>query len=551
MIIIVELLIFWSTYDIILLCRYCIYLESDKMNKVNAFRMKIVAQLVLAFSLSNLVICFIIKLLENAHIISLFPNIDFMVCLVYLIVVAIFSFIVFLFLAKILFDKNGLRNDNVLVLKFLTHDIKLDVMTGLFNKEGLKEKVNELISRSPDKVGAMLFIDIDNIKFINDKYGHKVGDNFILKLSEILRYFDQYNGLLSRISGDEFIVYLHGFDTETELYKIIKKLYNYSEDYKVKTPDGVENKVRFSSGLAYYPSNAQSFDDLYKYSDFALYSAKHNEKGTVIEFDVHDYNQNYYMLENSFAINQLLDSGLIRFAYQPIVDLKTGEIFAYEALMRSKMENFKSPLEIINVAKMQSKLPQLETLVVFSVYEDMMKNEDKLGDCKIFINSLPSQVLDFDNASELARRYSRFFNKVVVEITEQENINKDNLKIKTDFINNFGIGLAIDDYGSGFSNEKRILALNPEIVKIDMDLIQEISTDKDKQTIVKNIVNFCHDKGMKLVAEGVEDSEDLHYIIGLGIDYVQGYYLAKPNFEILQIPDNIKQEIIDCNKLLK
>ncbi len=214
------------------------------------------------------------------------------------------------------------------------------------------------------------------------------------------------------------------------------------------------------------------------------------------------------------------------------------------------MDNFKSPLEIIDVAKTQSKLPQLETLAIFSVYEDIEKNEGVIGNRKIFLNSLPSQVLDIESLDKLVERYNKYFGQVVFEITEQENKNKENMRRKLEFLRKHNLGIAVDDFGSGFSNEIRILTLKPNIVKVAMELIQDISQDIDKQAIVANLVEFCHNKNIKVVAEGVEKSEDLKFIVDMGIDYVQGYYLARPAFEFNDIPNQIKNEILEYNTVI-
>ncbi len=520
------------------------------MDKAKDFHRQIIGILSLIFLLYNIAIVIAIKVLSFFDILNVSLNFDSKSLITYAVIIILYNIIaVFLvdYIFKIKFDTH---NGNLYFSNFSKKNRQQDILTGLYNRNALETKVSEMIANAPEKVGGMLFIDIDNIKFINDKYGHDVGDKFILKLSELLCYFEKYNGIVSRISGDEFVVYLHGFEKEEMLLDVFKGIYSFSESFKVVTPDGIENKVRFSSGLAWYPRNAVEFKELYKLSDFALYNAKNNEKGKLFEFNEETYKENYFILENSLAINQLLDNKLVKFAYQPIVDLKTGEIFAFEALLRSKMDNFKSPLEIIDVAKTQCKLPQLENLAIFSVYEDIEKNESLIGDRKIFLNSLPSQVLDIESLDTLVERYNKYFGQVVFEITEQENKNKENMKRKLEFLRKHNLGIAVDDFGSGFSNEIRILALKPNIVKVAMELIQGISTDPDKQAIVANLVDFCHNKKIKVVAEGVEQSEDLKYIIDMGIDYVQGYYLARPAFEFNDIPRNVKEEILKYNNVI-
>ncbi len=520
------------------------------MDKIYAFRKQLIILYAFVFLLSSIIATCILHIFDKFNILNFALDFSLEKVILYVLVFFIVSLISLHILSDLWLEKFCTNNENISLMKFLTHNQEQDIFTGLYTKSAFKAKVKESIEKEPNKIGALLSVDIDNIKFINNKYGHAVGDQFIIKQGEILKYLCRYkNTIVARIAGDEFVAYLHGFDCEEDISFAIKELYRHSEKFTVTTDDGIVNRVRFSSGLSWYPRNANNYDELFKYADFALYQAKHNNKGTMTEFNVNNYKVNYHALENSLAINQLLDNELVKFAYQPIVDLQSGDIFAYEALLRSRMENFKSPLEIINVATMQSKLTQLETLVVFTVYEDIVQNESKLGERKVFINSLPSQALTGEDVEKLVTRYEKFLDKVVVEITEQEGLNELNLNRKIQFIRENNIEIAVDDFGSGFSNEKRILSLKPNIVKIDMGLIQGISTNEDKQIIVKNMVNFCHNKGIKVVAEGVETSEDLKYIIVLGIDYVQGYYVAKPSFDFVEIPEQIKDEIIQYGKI--
>jgi EAL domain-containing protein (putative c-di-GMP-specific phosphodiesterase class I) len=252
-----------------------------------------------------------------------------------------------------------------------------------------------------------------------------------------------------------------------------------------------------------------------------------------------------YLLENREAINRLLDEELITFAYQPIVDLKTAGVVAYEALMRPLLDNFKGPQEILSVASAQSKLLQLERLVMFKAAQSIKDHQKVIAGRKIFINSIPNQLLREEDRRLIIEQYQPLFKQIVIEIIERESTDSEMLLKKADFIRAHGMQVAIDDFGNGYSNELRVLNLMPDIIKIDMDMIQGIHKNEDKRNLVANLVAFCHEKDVLVVAEGIEESADLRVVIDLGIDYAQGYYLAMPDFALLDIPQAIKEEILE------
>lgn len=438
--------------------------------------------------------------------------------------------------------------DDIEEKRRLTNELDYDALTGLFSNTALKRETNRRIKEQPDKIGAMIFIDLDNLKYINDNFGHDVGDRLIIRASEIFRYFEQYQGIVSRISGDEFAVYLHGYDNQDEVRKSIENLYEYGKLFLLNTPDGNSNRIRFSAGVAWYPQDANNVTDLLKLSDFAMYEAKHKEKGRLFEFNRDYYQQMSYLLENREAINRLLDEQLIRFAFQPIVDLRTGEIIGYEALMRPLLDNFKNPMEILTVAAAQSKLAQLERMIILMAFATIEEYTQEIGNRKIFINSIPSQVLNQEDHRMIKKQYSQFFENVVIEVTEEENNNAENLSEKVNFIRENGIQVAVDDFDSGYSNEVRILSLLPDIIKINMQMIQGIHSNADKQNLVANLVEFCHEKGVKVVAEGIEEYADLAAVVQMDVDYAQGFYLGEPGFEFSKTNAAIKTEIINLQK---
>ncbi|MFI3173190.1 MAG: EAL domain-containing protein, partial [Eubacteriales bacterium] len=284
--------------------------------------------------------------------------------------------------------------------------------------------------------------------------------------------------------------------------------------------------------------------ELVKYADFAMYEAKHTVKGSMREFNRDIYAEKIYLMENREAINQLIEDRRVRFMFQPIVSAKTGEIYAYEALMRSEHSMFKSPLEILKVAATQFKLSELEDMIIRKAVETAYENRHQFGTRKIYINSIASQMISPEIYLELEEEYGEFLKQIVIEITESEDDAPEKMTEKVLAIKGYGMGLAIDDFGRGFTNELKIIAINPDVIKINMDLLHGIYEDKDKQTLCANIIAYSHSKGICIVAEGIEQVEDLKTVVELGADYLQGYYLAKPSFNPVEILEEKKEIIV-------
>ncbi len=434
----------------------------------------------------------------------------------------------------------------------LINQLEFDALTGLRCQTAFKARATTIIEKNPNKIGAMVFLDLDNLKYINDNFGHDFGDNLIISASKIFKSYEKYKAITCRYSGDEFVIFFWGYDDKEELSKVISLLSQESNNNYLDLPNGTKNKIRFSGGVAWYPDDANDVKELLKIADFTMLEAKQREKGSIYEFNKLRYENMSYLLENSEAINKLIDEQLIKFAFQPIVDLKTGEIYAYEALMRPLITEFNGPLEVLSVASAQSKLPQLERLIMTVILDTIDKHIDIIGDRHIFVNSIPNDADETNQiylVNTLKTQYGKYFDKIVIEILERDSRDEDGLVSNVNYLKENGLQIAIDDFGSGYSNEVRIIKLSPDIVKIDMELVQNISTNTDKQALVKGIVDFCHQKNIRVVAEGIEYKEDLKYLIDIKVDYVQGYYLARPNFEFTELDENKKFEILAYNLL--
>lgn len=245
----------------------------------------------------------------------------------------------------------------------------------------------------------------------------------------------------------------------------------------------------------------------------------------------------------------IINENLFDYYFQPIVNTKDGEIYSYEALMRPKSSMKLTPLHILKYAGLVNRLSDIERGTFLNVLGiiDLRKNEF-LGKY-VFINSIPEARLEADDFRRVTQMLLKHADIAVVEMTEQSEIDDENLEALKERYRNMGIKMAIDDYGSGYSNAGNLLRYMPNYVKIDRSLLTDIQDSPKKRHFVREIIQFCHDNDILALAEGVETAEELHTVILLGADLVQGYYTARPAPEIISsIPEDIKQLIKRYNQ---
>ncbi len=418
--------------------------------------------------------------------------------------------------------------------KKIEYERDYDVLTGLLNRRGLYNKVTELMSQNNH--GALYMIDIDNLKKINDEYGHEFGDKYLKLVGDyLLNLSDHYSNLyVSHISGDEFVLYLNNpidlnIEKISEEITRIKTLYLECHSKKIY--------VSLSCGVA-VSEDGISFDELRRRADFTMYTVKRTGKNKLAYFDSDAYR--LYNTENIMRekLNDLIANCSLDYAYQPIVDIHTGEILGYEALMRPKVEEFKCPLAVIEYAKKYNKLYDIEYITIFKATEKYLKyNCNK----KLFINSISSQILSDKDFDIYRQKYENIFSNIVVEIIEEDFGENGIIDRKTNIFRKYNVNYAIDDYGTGFNNIGMILDYTPRYIKLEGSLVRGIDKDSKKLQFTRSIINFCKENNILVIAESVETIEELKAVKSLGADYVQGYLVAKPNLEIKDISDEMKK----------
>ena len=243
-------------------------------------------------------------------------------------------------------------------------------------------------------------------------------------------------------------------------------------------------------------------------------------------------------------VQQLIDENLFTYHFQPIVRADNGEIYSYEALMRAKDMNGITPFHILKYAELTNRLGEVEQFTFLNVLHYIGGHKELFGDRLVFINSMPNVRVEPDKETEIESLLRSLSDKVVVEMTESSEYGEKELNEIKEKYRSLNIRIAIDDYGTGYSNISNLLRYTPNYVKIDRSLLSGIHNNPNKKHFVREIIDFCHENEILALAEGVENSEELRTVILLGADLIQGFYIARPNPEILSsVPSELKAEI--------
>lgn len=421
-----------------------------------------------------------------------------------------------------------------------------DSLTGLINLKGLMEQFENNYNEYSQKAISVSIYAIPQYKYIMENYGIADAENAVCKTSEALQFANCQSAIISRISEDEFIVINLDETPEivgAEITRAVGEFFKIIEDY-----NSAQNKdyyIEVNCGCIVsnpgWENNLPSFIKASK-GEMYLNKLKSGYNSDVVKEDtvLQDY-------DNYKKFDLLISKNLFEYHFQPIVDAKTGEIRAYEALMRTDENINLSPLEILDIAKKYKRLYDVERATLFNVFDYIENHRQLFKGRKVFINTIPGCFLNESDYDILRKKYWHLFKDVTIELTEQNETEDAELRqIRTLEYNSSACEIAIDDYGTGYSNIVNLLRYQPNIIKIDRYLINGVENDANKQHFISSTIEFAKGNNIMVLAEGVETKAELTKVIELGVDLVQGYLTARPNpVVITEISDDVKQLIIN------
>lgn len=441
--------------------------------------------------------------------------------------------------------KDSLSDENITV-----HTVEAssrgDALKDFVDQEiSMKRLGKNLYEMTLDKqkyYAALIMLDLDNLKYTNDTFGHDWGDEYIRQAGVCLEEGTPSGTLCSHISGDEFNLLFYGYDSQQEIRDAIGELQKTIEKRIICLPNGQELHISISGGISWYPEDSTSLGEMRKHADFAMYQIKKKQKGRIGEFDRSIYDQEFRDSQIRQEFHRFVDEELVKYYFQPLVCARTGKVLAYEALMRSELPILKRPDVVMNIAREEGALGDIERITMFHACTRFCELRDQgliQGDELLFVNSIASQHMSEEDVQKFSDRFGDIKKQLVIEITEEESLDYKALEAKKN-APGFASTFALDDYGSGYSNEKSLLDLSPGYIKVDLSIIRDIDKNADKQQIVENIVAYAHKRGMKIVAEGLETPEEIHAVLELEVDLLQGFYLGRPE----PVPKEINPEAV-------
>lgn len=410
---------------------------------------------------------------------------------------------------------------------------RTDSLSGLANRNYLNEFLEILIPTAKRKNSefAFLFLDLDNFKTINDSLGHHIGDELLLNVSDVLKKVLRPNDFIARVGGDEFVLIIQDFKSNLELTNIIKRIQEQlSKPWLIQTNP---ISTTCSVGIAIFPKDGQDIISLMKNADIAMYEAKKHGRNTY-HFFTEELNDAVLRIINlDKEMRNALKNNNYKLFYQPKVCIETSKIIGAEALIRwiHPKKGFIAPSEFIPLAEENGFIIKLGDWIIDEALNQHLDWKNKSIDIAISINISAKQFLKKDFAENLIKKIeekSIIPNKVILEITEYiliDNSNKVYSSLKK--LHDFGIKISLDDFGTGYSSLSYLRKYTIDYLKIDKSFVDE-TYSKNGKIFIETIVKMGQMLNMKIVAEGVENSNQVEYLKSISCDLYQGYYFSKP-----------------------
>lgn len=409
-----------------------------------------------------------------------------------------------------------------------------DLLTGLPNRILLNDRIEYMLGRArrTREPFALMFLDLDRFKNVNDSLGHQVGDQLLIDLARRLKSTLREEDTISRLGGDEFIILLPNTDTAGAARVAEKLLDITAPAYRINQH---ELTCTASIGIAIYPEDGTTFELLSMCADTAMYRAKKAGRNTYCFFTLEMQQNSGRALKLENALRRALEHNELCLHYQPQLSLVTGRIIGVEALLRWRhpvLGNI-SPAEFIPIAEDSGLILPIGEWVMRTAARQLRSWFDQgIAPMVVSVNLSAVQF----RQSSLIQRITNILNETALdpkafELELTEGLTMDNPEVAIGImaqLDELGVRMVIDDFGTGYSSMSYIKRFRAYKLKIDQSFVHDLGSDPESEAIVMAIISLAHTLGMTTIAEGVETQEQLNFLREKGCDEVQGYFFSRP-----------------------
>ena len=421
-----------------------------------------------------------------------------------------------------------------------------DSLTGLPNRAAFKRRLNLVLEHARNRATkfALLFIDLDRFKQVNDSLGHAAGDSLLLRVSDILRSAIRQPALtkqsrgtdfIARMGGDEFTVIFDDVSDDQYIINLGERLRNaLTRSFEIEG-----NTVHIGASIGIRICNAfdTSPDAIIRDSDTAMYQAKAQGKGRCVVFDEQMHRTVVERLELEQDLHLAVENEELHLFYQPIVDLENGALVGFEALLRWEhpTRGFVTPLEFIHIAEETGLIVQIGAWVLKNACRQLRRWKNHYSDEQqvyMSVNLSKAQLMHPDIeklVQETMHDYEIQKHELILEVTESTIMHDTEVIVPVlDKFRSFGVRLAMDDFGTGYSSLASLHRFPIDILKIDRQFINSMLESRDYAAVVNAIVTLADNLGMDVIAEGIETEDHLFLLQAMACQLGQGYYFSKP-----------------------
>ncbi len=419
--------------------------------------------------------------------------------------------------------------------EIILHHAFYDTLTDLPNRFLVLDRLQQLIhdARRDKSLVGVGFIDLDDFKKVNDSMGHEVGDKVLIHSAQRLKSALREKDTVARLGGDEFIILLGDLKTSADIHPIATKLVKlFHAPFDI---DGRAFNISLSLGIAIFPQDADTPNDLLRKADSAMYNAKQQGRNTYCLFTESMSNtlQRRLMLEES--MQGALERGEFEVYYQPQLDLQARKVVGAEALLRWHSETMGpiSPAEFIPLAEQTGFIIELGKFVLNSAASTLQQIHTQFNtSLRLAVNLSPRQFNDpelLSHVKHLIAHCALQPGTLELEITEGLLLSGDStIKATLNTLQKMGVLISMDDFGTGYSSLNYLRQYPFDVLKIDQSFIADMHAGNESAYLVKNIITMAHGLGLKVIAEGIEDHEQLNRLVEFKCNIGQGYLIGQP-----------------------